>query len=120
MECHREGVSRTFGLEHYDEAEENAGMIRKVVSEGIMPPWFASDPPAGHPSPWANDRSLSPSDKADLLAWIKKRKPKEKPGGRPLPESAKANGRSARPTQSFPSPGKSRSPHGKCPHATCG
>ena len=37
VECHREGGVGPFGLEHYDEAEENAGMIRKVVSEGIAP-----------------------------------------------------------------------------------
>ena len=90
VECHREGGVGPFGLEHYDEAEENAGMIRKVVSEGIMPPWFASDPPAGHPSPWANDRSLSPSDKADLLAWIKNGKPEGNPADAPLPRIRKS------------------------------
>ena len=90
VECHREGGVGPFGLEHYDEAEENAGMIRKVVSEGIMPPWFASDPPAGHPSPWANDRSLSPSDKADLLAWIKNGKPEGNPADALLPRIRKS------------------------------
>ncbi|MBU62789.1 MAG: redoxin [Opitutae bacterium] len=84
VECHREGGVGPFGLEHYDEAKENAGMIRKVVSEGIMPPWFASDPAPGHSSPWANDRSLSISDKADLLAWIKNGKPEGNPADAPL------------------------------------
>ena len=50
-----------------------------------MPPWFASDPPAGQHSPWANDRSLSASDKADLLAWIKNGKPEGNPADAPLP-----------------------------------
>lgn len=85
VECHREGGVGPFPLEHYDEAEENAGMIRKVVSEGIMPPWFASAPPKGHPSPWANDRSLPSLDKADLLAWIKNGKPEGDPLNAPLP-----------------------------------
>ena len=85
VECHREGGVGPFPLEHYDEAEENAGMIRKVVSEGIMPPWFASAPPEGHPSPWANDRSLPASDKADLLAWIRNGKPEGNPADAPLP-----------------------------------
>ncbi|MBT3635306.1 MAG: redoxin family protein [Opitutae bacterium] len=85
VECHREGGVGPFALEHYDEAEENAGMIKKVVSEGIMPPWFASTPPAGQHSPWANDRSLCASDKADLLAWIKNGKPEGNPADAPLP-----------------------------------
>jgi len=89
VECHREGGVGPFGLEHYDEAEENAGMIRKVVSEGIMPPWFASDPPRGHPSPWANDRTLCASDKDDLLAWIKNGKPEGNPADAPLPQVRK-------------------------------
>jgi thiol-disulfide isomerase/thioredoxin len=89
VECHREGGVGPFGLQHYDEAEENAGMIRKVVSEGIMPPWFASDPPRGHPSPWANDRTLCASDKADLLTWIKNGKPEGNPADAPLPQVRK-------------------------------
>ncbi len=85
VECHRTDGVGPFSLEHYDEAEGNAGMIRKVVSEGIMPPWFASDPPHGHPSPWANDRSLSSSDKRDLLDWIKNGKPEGNPAHALLP-----------------------------------
>ncbi len=34
-----------------------------------MPPWFASPAHAGE-SPWANDRTLVPEDKADLLRWL--------------------------------------------------
>ena len=90
VECHREGGVGPFGLEHYDEVEENAGMIRKVVSEDIMPPWFASEQPEGHPSPWANDRSLSASDKTDLLAWIENGKPEGKPADAPLPQVRKS------------------------------
>lgn len=70
VECHRENGVAPFPLEHFDEVEENAGMIRKVVSEGIMPPWFASSPHSGQETIWANDRSLSHIDKTDLLAWI--------------------------------------------------
>jgi len=32
----------------------------------LMPPWFA-DAKFGH---WANDRSLSDRERADLLAWV--------------------------------------------------
>ncbi|MGE4550983.1 MAG: hypothetical protein AAEJ57_06300, partial [Opitutales bacterium] len=85
MECHRKGGVGPFSLESYGDTKENAGMIRKVVSEGIMPPWFAAAPPKGHPSPWANDRSLSAEDKTDLLAWIRGGKPEGDPADAPLP-----------------------------------
>ena len=104
VECHREGGVGPFGLEHYDEAEENAGMIRKVVSEGIMPPWFASEPPEGHPSPWANDRSLSALDKADLLAWIKNGKPEGNPADAPLPRIRKSEWTIGKPDAIFSLP----------------
>jgi hypothetical protein len=45
-------------------------MIRRVVSAGIMPPWFAARPDEGHASPWANDKSLSAAEKETLLSWI--------------------------------------------------
>jgi hypothetical protein len=51
-------------------------MIKQVVEQGIMPPWFAAAPETAteadqlQPRLWANDRSLSDADKADLLAWI--------------------------------------------------
>ena len=104
VECHREGGVGPFGLEHYDEAEENAGMIRKVVSEGIMPPWFASSPPAGKHSPWANDRSLCASDKADLLAWIKNGKTEGNPADAPLPQVRKSEWTIGKPDAIFSLP----------------
>jgi peroxiredoxin len=104
VECHREGGVGPFALENYDEAEENAGMIRKVVSEGIMPPWFASDPPEGHPSPWTNDRSLCASDKADLLEWIKNGKPEGKPADAPLPQVRKSEWTIGKPDAIFSLP----------------
>jgi peroxiredoxin len=86
LECHRKEGVGPFSLESYGDAKENAGMMRKVVSEGIMPPWFASPPPKGHPSPWANDRSLTPGDKADLIAWVRNGKPEGNPADAPLPK----------------------------------
>ena len=86
LECHRKGGVGPFSLESYGDAKENAGMIRKVVSEDIMPPWFASPPPKGHPSPWANDRSLPSEDKADLISWIRNGKPEGNPADAPLPK----------------------------------
>lgn len=87
MECHRKGGVAPFSLTSYADAKANAGMIRKVVSEGLMPPWFAAPPAPGHVSPWANDRSLPAADKADLLAWIRAGKPEGDPAHAPLPRS---------------------------------
>jgi hypothetical protein len=47
-------------------SRENVGTIKRLVKRGVMPPWFA-DPKVGH---WSNDRSLSPRDRDDLIAWI--------------------------------------------------
>ncbi len=46
-----------------------APMIREVINRGIMPPWFAAADGA-QVSPWANDPSLTPQDRQDLLSWI--------------------------------------------------
>jgi mono/diheme cytochrome c family protein len=70
VECHRDGGVAPFSLTGYDDVVEYAPMIEDVVQRGVMPPWFAAPPENGQPSPWANDRSLSESEKADLFAWI--------------------------------------------------
>ncbi len=85
LECHRAGGVAPFSLETYDDVKAHAGMIRKQVGGGAMPPWFAAPAPEGAHSPWANDRSLSPSDKADLLAWLASDKPLGNPADAPLP-----------------------------------
>jgi peroxiredoxin len=72
LECHREGGLAPFSLATYDDVEDYAGMIRVVVERGIMPPWFAAPHEQDEPSLWwANDRSLSEADKADLMTWLK-------------------------------------------------
>ncbi len=70
LECHRQGGVGPFSLETYEDVLEHAGMIRKQVQRGAMPPWFAAAPAHGEASPWVNDVSLSSRDKADLLAWL--------------------------------------------------
>lgn len=84
LECHRTGGVAPFSLETYDDVKSHAGMIRKQVDRGAMPPWFAAPSKENAHSPWANDRSLSPSDKADLLAWLASDKPVGNPADAPL------------------------------------
>ncbi len=67
--CHRAGGSAPFSLETRADATSHSAMIRQVVENGTMPPWFAAPPAAGADSPWDNDRSLCASDKKDLAAW---------------------------------------------------
>lgn len=70
VECHHTGGVGPFPLDSYEAVIEHAGMIRKQVERGAMPPWFAAPLEGRAHSPWINDRSLSERDRADLLAWL--------------------------------------------------
>ena len=75
LECHRAGGLAPFPLETHEQVVAKAGMIKKMVDRGLMPPWFAAAPAAGAHSPWKNDRALAARDKADFLAWLNAGKP---------------------------------------------
>ena len=86
VECHREGGVGPFALDTYEDAVAHAPMIREVVDRGIMPPWFAS-PDKGHSiSPWINDRSLSVTEKQQLVAWLDTKMPAGDPSQSPAPK----------------------------------
>jgi Ca2+-binding EF-hand superfamily protein/thiol-disulfide isomerase/thioredoxin len=68
--CHRDGGIAPFALDDIEEVKDRAKVIKRVVSEGTMPPWFAAVEKDAEKNPWANDCSLSAKDKADLFAWI--------------------------------------------------
>ncbi len=70
VECHHKGGVGPFALDSYESVLEHAGMVRKQVERGAMPPWFAAPLEGKAHSPWANDRSLSERDRSDLLAWL--------------------------------------------------
>ncbi|WP_395744854.1 redoxin domain-containing protein [Prosthecobacter sp.] len=70
VECHHKGGVGPFALDTYEDVIEHAGMIRKQVERGAMPPWFAAPLEGLSHSPWLNDRSLSGRDRAELLAWL--------------------------------------------------
>jgi mono/diheme cytochrome c family protein len=80
VHCHRDGGIGPFALDTVEAVKDRTRVIKRVVTEGTMPPWFAA--PAKNPeaNPWANDCSLSARDKADLLAWIDS---KDRPLGNP-------------------------------------
>ncbi len=81
QECHRPGENGPFPLTALADAKANAQTIRLMVGRGAMPPWFAT----GACGPFSNDRSLSPRDKADVLAWIDAGCPEGDEKDAPLP-----------------------------------
>jgi mono/diheme cytochrome c family protein/peroxiredoxin len=93
VECHHEGGLAPFSLDDPEEVLDRAKTIQRVITEGTMPPWFATPPAHGKDSPWSNDRSLSPTDRADLLKWVSS--PEKAMGDvkdAPLPLSFNADG----------------------------
>lgn len=84
--CHREGQAAPFSLLTYDQARRWTASIREVIEERRMPPWHA-DPRYGH---FENDRSLTPRERATLLAWVEQGAPlgdpKAMPPARTFPE----------------------------------
>ncbi len=89
LECHRAGGTAPMAFEQYVAVKDYAGMIADVLQRNIMPPWFAGpavdeqhDTP--HALRWANDRSLSDSEKNDLMSWINAGAPEGDPADKPL------------------------------------
>ncbi|HEX8203672.1 MAG TPA: peroxiredoxin, partial [Isosphaeraceae bacterium] len=81
--CHRPGQVGPFPLLSYDHAKRWAASMREVVDEYRMPPWHA-DPRFGH---FANDRSLSPRERAVLMAWVDQGSPPGDPDKAPPPRT---------------------------------
>jgi thiol-disulfide isomerase/thioredoxin len=83
--CHREGGVGPFALDTYEQVYGFRHMVQFMVTEGLMPPWYAS-PEHGE---WSNDRSLSERDKRDLLSWIEAGAPEGNPKLAALPRDLK-------------------------------
>ncbi len=79
--CHRPGQVAPFSLLNYDHARRWSAGIAEVVADRRMPPWHA-DPRHGH---FANDRSLTPRERAVLLAWVEQKTPLGDPAKLPEP-----------------------------------
>lgn len=87
VECHRTGGVAPFGLDTYDGVVSHKGAIKRVATDGTMPPWFAAPAEKGKHSAFANDRSLTPADKKDLLDWLVGDLKKGDPADAPLPRT---------------------------------
>ncbi len=64
--CHRPGEAGPFSMLTYEDTKPWATMMKRVVQQKVMPPWFA-DPSYGH---FANDRSLTPEEIRTLVVWV--------------------------------------------------
>jgi thiol-disulfide isomerase/thioredoxin len=70
--CHRKGENGPFDLVTYKDVKANRDMIKRVIGNRTMPPWFA-DKKIGD---FSNDKSLADSDRQALLTWIDNKCPK--------------------------------------------
>ena len=78
--CHRPGEPAPFPLVSYDDVKEHSGIIRFVLENGSMPPWYADDHVGG---PWSNDLRMSADDRASLLKWLDEGMPAGNPANAP-------------------------------------
>ncbi|MCC7084272.1 MAG: redoxin family protein [Pirellulales bacterium] len=67
VRCHQPGTAAPFSLLTYHDVSSNAEMIVETVSEGRMPPWYAS-PVFGK---FENDRSMPQADRDMLVDWVR-------------------------------------------------
>ena len=80
--CHRPGEAAPFPLLTYEQARPWASSMKRVVSQKVMPPWYA-DPTIGH---FANDRSLTAKEIQTIVAWANAGAPEGDPKDMPPPK----------------------------------
>lgn len=66
VSCHRADGYAPFSLESYADVKKRSEFIKYVVGTGYMPPWKANN----HYRSFANDKSLTTSEKKLLLQWL--------------------------------------------------
>jgi thiol-disulfide isomerase/thioredoxin len=74
-DCHRDGGVAPFRLDSFAAVKDRSTMIKYVVDQKMMPPWFAAET---IPSPWLNDRSMPKSERDELFRWMSEGMPEGK------------------------------------------
>ena len=99
VECHRPGTEAPFALTSFEKASAKARMIAEVVSDGLMPPWFAH---TDH-GKFANERRLTPAERATLVEWCRAdRQPGDLASAPPPPEFPRTKWRIGEPDLVIP------------------
>ncbi len=65
--CHQTGGSAPFALTTFKQASSRAEVLAEVVTQGRMPPWFASH----EFGPFVNRRGLSEEEREVVLDWAR-------------------------------------------------
>jgi peroxiredoxin len=81
--CHRPGQAAPFSLLTFEQARRCSSAISEAIVAGRMPPWHA-DPQFGH---FANDRSLTQTERSTLIRWIEQGSPPGNLSQAPVPPS---------------------------------
>lgn len=71
VECHRPGEIGPFPMTSYEEVLGWGEMIKEVIDQGRMPPWYAN-PEHGH---FRNERRLSEEEIALIHTWVENGQP---------------------------------------------
>ncbi|MDB6069741.1 MAG: Redoxin domain protein, partial [Verrucomicrobiales bacterium] len=85
--CHRPGGTGPFAMMTPEDVGGHAAMIKKVISKGLMPPWFAAPQTGAHAITWENDRTLSQADRDTLTAWLSGDRALGDPRDAPVPRA---------------------------------
>ncbi|MES2854451.1 MAG: redoxin domain-containing protein, partial [Bdellovibrionota bacterium] len=64
--CHQEKGISNMTFDTFEEAKSRAPMIKFVIEQNLMPPWFAHD----EFGPFNNDPRLTEREKKSILSWV--------------------------------------------------
>lgn len=87
QQCHRPGDIGPMSLLTYDDAVNYAPDIKRVLEQGIMPPWKPNE----GAEKFKGAYNLSDQQKADLLSWIANGTPQGDPADMPEPTAPKGD-----------------------------
>jgi len=100
QECHQPKGIAPFALMDYDDARGWSRMIKEVVSEGRMPPWYAEP----NHLEFANDISLTKSEKEMIISWVDAGAPRGDKADMPEPRTFESGWRMGKPDKIFTQP----------------
>lgn len=83
QECHRPGEGTPFSLLTYKDAKPWAKLMKRMVEQRQMPPWFED----GQTEQFENNRSLRQADIDKIVAWVNAGAPEGDPKDLPTPRT---------------------------------